>query len=94
MMSGHALLRRLALVPVTLFGASVIVFVLLRIIPGDPVLLMAGPGASAADLQALREGLGLDRSIPVQFVSWLAGIVHGDLGRSLSFRTDVVQVVL
>jgi len=93
-MSGQALLRRLALVPVTLFGVALVVFVLLRIIPGDPILLMAGPGASAADLQSLRESFGLDKSIPLQFLLWLRDLFHGDLGRSISFRGDVVQVVV
>jgi ABC-type dipeptide/oligopeptide/nickel transport system permease component len=93
-MTGQALLRRLCLVPVTLFGVALVVFVLLRIIPGDPVALMAAPGATAADIQNLRASFGLDKPIPVQFVMWLNDVFHGDLGRSLSFRSDVVRVVL
>jgi len=92
-MTGQTLFRRLALVPLTLFTVALVVFVLLRIIPGDPALLMAGPGATAADLQSIREGFGLDKPIMTQFGQWLLDLTHGDLGRSISFRADVVSVV-
>lgn len=93
-MSGRTLLHRLALAPITLFGVALVVFVLLRVIPGDPVLLMAPPGASEADLQVLRASFGLDQPIMVQFFYWLADLANGDLGRSMSLQSEVLTVVV
>ena len=61
------IIRRLVLIPPTLFGVCVIVFVLLRVVPGDPIAMMIPPGASAADVDRLRAFYGLDQSIPQQF---------------------------
>ena len=61
-----------------------IVFIVLRVVPGDPIAMMLPPGAREADIAALRHIYGLDRSIPVQFVHWLGGLVAGDFGTSIS----------
>ncbi len=58
---------------ITLFGVAVIVFVLLRVVPGDPIAMMISPGASPADIAALRAHYGLDASLPVQFLVWVGG---------------------
>lgn len=70
------------------------VFLLAHIVPGDPVQQMLGEGARAEDLQQLRHALGLDVPISTQYVHYLAGIVHGDLGQSFRFREPVARVVL
>lgn len=86
-------LNRLAMIAVTLFGVAVVVFVLLRVAPGDPVAMMIGPGASAADIQALRVRYGLDGSIASQFWIWLRTLVGGDFGTSISLHRKVLDLI-
>ncbi|MFO1067483.1 MAG: ABC transporter permease [Geminicoccaceae bacterium] len=88
------LARRLLLAIPTLLGVAVIVFVLLRVVPGDPIAMMTPPGASAADIANLRALYGLDRSIPEQFAVWIGGVARGDLGTSISQRQGVLGLVL
>ena len=88
------IIRRLVLIPPTLFGVCVIVFVLLRVVPGDPIAMMIPPGASAADIDRLRAFYGLDQSIPQQFVTWLGQALTGDFGRSISLHQSVFELVL
>jgi peptide/nickel transport system permease protein len=86
--------RRLLLIPPTLIGVMVVVFVLLRVVPGDPIAMMIPPGASALDIDRLRALYGLDRSIPEQLVTWFGQIFAGDFGRSISLRQGVFALVL
>src|SRR6516164_9298955 len=72
----HILLKRLGLAAVTLFGVAVIVFLLLRVAPGDPIAMMIGPGASAQDIADLKARYGLDKPLLDQFVIWLSGILR------------------
>ena len=88
------IIRRLVLVPPTLFGVAVIVFVLLRVVPGDPISMMIPPGASEADIGRLRALYGLDQPILHQFVSWLGHVARGDFGRSISVRQNVLELLL
>jgi peptide/nickel transport system permease protein len=88
------IIKRLVLIPPTLAGVGVIVFVLLRIVPGDPIAMMIPPGASAADIGRLRALYGLDRSIPEQFVSWFGQVLSGNFGRSISLRQSVSELIL
>jgi ABC-type dipeptide/oligopeptide/nickel transport system permease component len=78
---------------VTLFGVAVVVFLLLRVAPGDPIAMMIGPGASAADIAALRAHYGLDQPIVIQFGIWLWGIMRGDFGVSISLHRDVLELL-
>src|SRR5271163_5120029 len=71
-----------------------LVFLLVHIVPGDPVQQMLGEGARAEDLQQLRHTLGLDMSVSAQYRHYLAGVVHGDLGESFRFQEPVTRVVL
>lgn len=75
--------RRLALIPVTLLGVSAIVFLLARIVPGDPAQLAAGDQATPAMVEAFRKEYRLDRPVWEQYVAYLGGLVQGDLGRSM-----------
>ena len=88
------IIRRLVLIPPTLVGVAVIVFVLLRVVPGDPIAMMIPPGASAADIDRLRGFYGLDQSIPQQFITWFGQALSGDFGRSISLRQQVSGLVL
>jgi peptide/nickel transport system permease protein len=93
-MSGGYLLRRLLLAVPTLFGVAVIVFVLLRVVPGDPIAMMLPPGARAEDIDNLRKLYGLDQSIFIQFIHWLPAVLHGNFGTSISMRQSVLPLIL
>src|SRR4030081_2888896 len=85
-------LRRLALFVPTLVGVSIVVFVLVRLLPGDATtLLLQDAKSTAADEAALRHQLGLDKSIVVQYVDWVGNLVRGDLGRSFKSHNPVVE---
>lgn len=88
------IIRRLVLVPPTLFGVAVIIFVLLRVVPGDPIAMMIPPGASEADIIRLRAQYGLDQPILQQFATWLGQLAGGDFGRSISVRQSVFGLLL
>jgi len=88
------IIRRLVLIPPTLVGVGAIVFVLLRVVPGDPIAMMIPPGASAADIDRLRAFYGLDQSIPIQFITWFGQVLTGDFGRSISLHQRVFELVL
>ncbi len=80
------LIRRFSqLIPV-IFGVSVIVFLMIHLIPGDPAQLIAGPDATPADVEVVRTSLGLDRPLPVQYLSFVGHALQGDFGKS--FRTN------
>jgi ABC-type dipeptide/oligopeptide/nickel transport system permease component len=88
------IIRRLVLIPPTLAGVGVIVFVLLRVVPGDPIAMMIPPGASAADIERLRAFYGLDQSILQQFITWSGQALSGNFGRSISLHQRVFELVL
>ena len=92
-MIASVLAKRAVMAIVTLFGVAVVVFLLLRVAPGDPVAMMIGAGASAADIADLRARYGLDQPLLVQFGIWLAGVVRGDFGVSISLRRDVLELL-
>ncbi|HXC52738.1 MAG TPA: ABC transporter permease [Candidatus Limnocylindrales bacterium] len=87
------ILRRLgALVP-TLFGVATLVFLLLHVVPGDPVDVMIGESAAPAARAELRTRLGLDEPLGVQYARWLGAIAHGDLGSSIRSGKPVASLV-
>src|SRR5215471_6295017 len=85
-------IRLLYLIPVLWLVVSV-VFLLIHLVPGDPIQQMLGEGATASDIQALRHAYGLDVSIGHQYFNYWKGVLHGDLGRSLRLNQDVTQVI-
>lgn len=91
-MSGYLLRRLLALLPGLLL-ASVVTFLMVRLIPGDPIDLLIGPDTPESRRQALVETYGLDRSLPVQYLLWMKAILHGDLGESISAQRPVIDVL-
>jgi peptide/nickel transport system permease protein len=78
----------------TLSLVAIAVFLLIRLIPGDPALVLLGEGADAASLAGVRADLGLDHPLPVQFVSWLQHALRGDLGRSIVSGEPVAGLIL
>jgi len=88
------IIRRLVLIPPTLVGVAVIVFVLLRVVPGDPIAMMIPPGATAADVERLRAFYGLDQPILQQFITWFGQALRGDFGHSISVHQSVFELVL
>ncbi|WP_372695000.1 ABC transporter permease [Immundisolibacter sp.] len=87
------LLRRLGATAGTLLAVLVAVFVLVRLVPGDPVEVMLGERASGADRAQLVAQLGLDRSLPAQLVGYLHDLARLDLGQSLRYRVPVADLV-
>lgn len=90
----RAILLRLLSAAITLFGAAVIVFVVVRVVPGNPIAMMLPPGATAEDITRLQVQYGLDKSIFEQFVIWFGNVLQGDFGTSISLRQPVVDLVL
>lgn len=85
--------RRIVLAVPMLLVVSVMVFVVLRAIPADPVAMMVPPTATAADIAEIRSSMGLDRPIVEQYGIWLGQVVQGDFGRSTTYRRDVVRLI-
>src|SRR5918998_4505766 len=88
------LIRRLLLTIPVLLGVATLAFSLIHFIPGDPAQAMLGEGAAPEDVAQLRERLGLDRPLIVQYASFLQGLVRGDLGVSLRNDQPVLQQIL
>jgi peptide/nickel transport system permease protein len=86
--------RRLVQLPLLLLFASLIVFSLMHLAPGDPVPLMLGDYADPEAQAALRHELGLDRPLPIQYVNWLGDALRGDLGFSVANRQDVLGEIM
>src|SRR6201986_1550354 len=85
--------RRLLQALPVIFLATVGVFLLLHLLPGDPAALMAGPDAPPATIEFVRHDMGLDQPLPVQYVVWLGHIVRGDLGKSVFSKLPVSQLI-
>jgi peptide/nickel transport system permease protein len=82
----------LATIPVLLIVA-VLVFLMLRLTPGDPAAILAGDAANSEQIAAIRASLGLERSIPVQFAIWSGNLLKGDFGQSYFYKMQVTQLI-
>ncbi|WP_265499531.1 ABC transporter permease [Paracoccus beibuensis] len=91
-MLGYILRRCLAVIPVMLLVA-VFVFLLLRLTPGDPAAIIAGDMATPAQLERIREAMGLNQPLHIQFVTWVGRLLQGDLGVSLISNTPVSAMI-
>ncbi len=87
--------RGFAIIPL-LLGVTIIVFLMMQLVPGDPVSMMLGEtsAASVSDIERLREELGLNDSVPVQYWNYLSGLIRGDLGTSMRIRRPVTELIL
>lgn len=79
---------------IVVIGASVFVFLMLHLVPGDPAVLIAGPEATLADIEQVREGFGLNRPLFVQYFDFAAGVLQGDFGRSFRSGRPVADEIL
>ena len=87
------ILRRLIQAAPVVLVVSVVVFLLLRLIPGDPAFVIAGADATPEQLAAVRQELGLDQPLPNQYVIWLTRVLTGDLGKSYVTRRTVTELI-
>jgi peptide/nickel transport system permease protein len=87
------IVKRLGLALISLFLLSLTIFLLMRV-TGDPAVLLAEPGASQADLDAIRKQFGLDQPLYIQYVSFITHLVRGDFGQSFYYRTDVFELYM
>lgn len=88
----YTLTRLFALIP-TLIAASVLVFLFIHLIPGNPASILLGDTATPQQVAQLTAELGLDKPLPVQYLYWIANVLHGDLGNSLFFGDPVLTVI-
>ena len=88
------IIRRIGTMIPSLLLASVIVFSFIHLIPGDPAQIMLGDSATPEQVQGLREAMGLDRPLYVQYGKWLSGVIRGDFGNSIFFHRPVLDVIL
>ena len=91
---GLFLLKRLATLVATLIGASIVVFLVLEILPGDAALIMMGPDAAPEAVRALAAKLGLDRPPLERYFAWIGGMLTGDLGLSYTYSSPVSELIL
>ena len=87
------LLGRTGALVLTLLAASVVVFLLLDVLPGDPAAIMLGTNARPDTLAALRHQLGLDRPLLMQYVDWITGALSGDLGTSITYGVPAAKLI-
>ena len=92
---GSYLIRRFFLMLLTLFGISVLIFTLLRIVPGNiaDIVFNAAGMIDVAEKAKLEKELGLDQPITVQYVQWVSGLIHGDLGYSFVSEKPAIQEI-
>lgn len=87
------LAKRLSVGFVTLIVASIVVFAVLEVLPGDPAQLMLGMNATDEAIAALREQMGLDQPLIVRYLSWIGGLLTGDFGRSFTYSSPVLDLI-
>lgn len=88
------ILKRATYFVLLLFGVSVIVFLAMRLVPGDPVVHLAGPFATEKQREQIRESYGLDQPLVVQYAKWAMRAASGDLGRSMQLHVPVTELLL
>ncbi|HET7657523.1 MAG TPA: nickel ABC transporter permease [Bacillales bacterium] len=90
----HFIARRLVSLLFLLLGISFIVFISMHLAPGDPAQIIGGPTATKSDIQAIRESLGLNEPILVQYWHYLVGLFHGNLGYSFQTKESVAHAIM
>ena len=87
------LLKRLIIAALTLVLASIVVFAVMEILPGDPARLMLGMNASAEQVEVLRDQMGLNAPLVLRYLHWAAGLLSLDFGRSYTYSVPVIDLV-
>lgn len=90
---GKYLLRKTATLLVVLLVVSFVTFFIIHLTPGDPAHVMLGSEATAEQVEALRERMGLNRPLPVQYVEWLGDVLRGDLGESIFMEGTMLEII-
>jgi len=90
---GRYILQRLAGMLAVMFTVVTIVFIIVRVAPGDPAAVMLGPDASAQDISQLRARLGIDQPLPIQYALFLGQLIQGDLGESIFLNRPVLSAL-
>ena len=85
--------KRLLSLVLSLIAASMVIFAVIEVIPGDPASLMLGVNARADTLEALRDQMGLNDPLHVRYFNWVTGMLTGDFGTSWTYKTPVVDLV-
>ena len=88
----YVLRRTLLLIPI-FFAISVVVFSLIHLVPGDPIDSLLGPGSATGDRAALLKLYGLDKPLPVQYLTWLKKFLTGDMGQSIIEKQPVADMI-
>jgi peptide/nickel transport system permease protein len=89
--------RRLVIMPVILLGISLLTFTLIHLAPGDPITIQYGfdpRGTDPATVERMREDLGLNAPLPIQYMRYLGNVLHGDMGKSLTTKNDVSSEIM
>ncbi|WP_282941113.1 ABC transporter permease [Paenibacillus sp. RC67] len=92
-MAVYILKRLLTLVPIVI-GISILVFIILHLVPGDPVLVMLGTSATDENVKVLREQLGLNQSLVMQYLHWVGGLLQGDFGKSVQTGAEILPEII
>ena len=87
------LLRRLLSLSLSLVAASLVIFLVMEVVPGDPASFMMGLNADPEAVAALRTQLGLDEPLPLRYLEWVAGLLQGDFGISYTYRVPVSELI-
>ena len=87
------LLRRLLSLSLSLVAASLVIFLVMEVVPGDPASFMMGLNADPQVVAALRSQLGLDEPLPLRYIGWVAGLLQGDFGMSYTYRVPVSELI-
>ena len=88
------IIRRLAQATPVLFGLSILIFTITRVIPGDPVRLALGPTATEEQIQRVKHEMGLDQPLHIQYIDWITGLFQGDWGQSLRTGNNVLADIV
>ncbi|MGX1499981.1 ABC-type dipeptide/oligopeptide/nickel transport system permease component [Labrenzia sp. MBR-25] len=86
--------QKMGSIAIVMTLVALVVFLLVHLTPGDPATIIAGDNATNEQIDAIREAMGLDQPLPVQFVRWVAAILQGDLGVSIFSNVPVSQLIL
>ena len=87
------LVRRLISLGLSLLVASLVIFAVIEVVPGDPASYMLGLNASPDTVAALRDRLGLNEAVPLRYLHWVAGMVQGDFGQSYTYKVPVADLI-
>jgi peptide/nickel transport system permease protein/glutathione transport system permease protein len=88
------IIRRMLILPIVMFGVSVLVFLVLHLVPGNPAQVIAGPDAPPETVERIERELGLDKSLPEQYWRYISRVFQGDLGQSLRSKRPVMDDIM